>query len=213
MRGFMPLAENKFSDFANVFVEATEAFAALLGISAEKVTKVKALLTKYQTAYTACESPNAGPIDREDRRENRYALEGEIRRIKNAYIDGDPNGMVTNEVRMQFGLPPRDKSHTPIEPPRETPAFSLVSGGYLQITVIHPAKPINYNGAVLFYCISDEPLTSHEELTSSKLLTRMKETLAFKDTERLKTLSAALCWQNGKGQLGPMSPIQSIIIV
>jgi hypothetical protein len=213
MGGFMPFAEEKFSDFAEVFTETTENLAATLGILTDTVTNIKALLTAYKAAYTACESPNAGPIDRENRREKRAALEAAIRRIKNAYIDGDPKGVVTNEIRMQFGLKPKDTIHTPIEPPSEIPAFTLESGGYLQATVTHPARPASYNGAVLFYRISDEPVTSHEELTSSKLLTRVKETLVFKDTDRLKTLSAALCWENEKGQLGPVSPIQSLIIV
>jgi hypothetical protein len=91
--------------------------------------------------------------------------------------------------------------------------FTLESGGYLQITVSHPAKPAGYNGAVLFYRVSAEPITSHEELTSSKLLTRVKETLVFKDSDRLKTLYVAICWENEKGELGPLSPIQSIVIV
>jgi hypothetical protein len=211
--GFMPFAENKFSDFAEVFTETTEDLAVTLGIPADTATNVKVLCAAYKVAYTACESPNAGPIDREDRKEKRIALESAIRRIKNAYIDGDPKGVVTNEVRMKFGLPPKDVIHTPIEPPREIPAFSLESGGYLQVTVSHPARPASYNGAVLFYRVSEEPITSHEELTSSKLLTRVKETLAFKDTDRLKTLYAALCWENEKGQLGPVSPIQTIVIV
>jgi hypothetical protein len=207
--GFMPFGERNFSDFAEVFTETTEDLAATLGIPADMATNVKALLT----AYTACESPNAGPIDRENRREKRIALEVAIRRIKNAYIDGDPKGVVTNEIRMKFGLKPKDTTHTPIEPPREIPTFALESGGYLQATVTHPAKPLSYNGAVLFYRLSEEPVTSHEELTSSKLLTRVKETLIFKDTDRLKTLSAALCWENEKGQLGPVSPIQVLTIV
>jgi hypothetical protein len=37
--------------------------------------------------------------------------------------------------------------------------------------------------------------------------------LVFEDSDRLKTLYAALCWENEKGYLGPPSPIQSIIIV
>jgi hypothetical protein len=211
--GFMPFAENKFSDFVDVFTETTEDLAAVLGIPADTAANVKALLAAYKAAYTACKSPNAGTIDREECREKRAALESAIRRIKNAYIDGDPKEVVTNEVWMKFGLPPKDVIHTPVEPPREIPAFTLESGGYLQVTVTHPAKPTSYNGAVLFYRVSEEPITSHEELTLSKLLTCVKETLVFKDVDRLKTLSAALCWENEKGQLGPVSPIQSIVIV
>jgi hypothetical protein len=61
--------------------------------------------------------------------------------------------------------------------------------------------------------VSAEPVESHKELIASKLLTRMKETLVFEDADRLKTLYAALRWQNEKGELGPSSPIQSLVIV
>jgi hypothetical protein len=213
MSNIMPRSEAEFVKFAEVFTEAAEDLADLLGIPADVVAKEKELYAAYKTAYTVCESPNAGRIDREDRKEKRVALEAAVRRIKNAYIDGDPRGVVTNEIRMRFGLPPRDAIHTPVETPSETPPFTLESGGYLQVTVSHPAKPPRYNGAVLFYRVSEEPIASHKELASSKLLTRIKETLVFEDSDRLKTLYAALCWENEKGDLGPPSPIQSIIIV
>jgi hypothetical protein len=209
----MPSAWDVFTKFAEVFVKATEDNAALLGIPADVVTNLKTLFTAYMAAFEACKEPNAGPIDREDRKEKRDALKSGIRRVKNAYIDGDPRGVVTNEIRMKFGLPPKDEIHSPVEPPTEIPVFTLESGGYLQITVSHPAKPAGYNGAVLFYAVSAAPITSHEELTLSKLLTRVKETLVFKDSDRLKTLYVALCWENEKGELGPLSPIQSIVIV
>ena len=210
MSSFMPFAEAKF---AEVFTEAAEDLADTLGIPADVATKQKGQFTAYKAAFTACESPNAGAVDREDRKEKRDALSQTIRKVKNAYIDGDPKGVVTNEIRLRFGLPPRDTTHTPVEPPREIPAFTLESGGYLQVAVRHPARPPRYSGAVLFYKVSEEPITNHKELTGSKLLTRPKETLAFEDADRLKVLYGALCWQNEKRELGPSSPIQSMTIV
>jgi hypothetical protein len=209
----MPTAEGAFAKFVEVYAKAAEELAETLGIPADLVTKQNTQLTAYMAAFTACESPNAGKVDREDRKEKRAALSDTIRKIKKAYIDGDPKGVVTNEIRIRFGLPPLDTTHTPVEPPSEIPPFTLESGGYLQAVINHPARPPRYNGAVLFYKVSEEPITSHKELTMSKLLTRIKETLSFEDSDRLKTLYAALCWQNEKGELGPPSPIQSLVIV
>jgi hypothetical protein len=213
MSSFTSTAEAEFAKSAEVFTEAMEELAETLGIPADLATKEKAQFTAYMAAFTVCESPNAGKVDREDRKEKRDTLTATMRKIKKAYIDGDPKEVVTNEIRLKFGLPPLDTTHTPVEPPSEIPPFTLESGGYLQVVVRHPAKPPRYNGAVLFYRVSEEPVTSHKELTSSKLLTRMKETLVFEDSDRLKTLYAALCWQNEKGELGPLSPIQSLVIV
>jgi hypothetical protein len=213
MNTFLPTAEGAFAKFVEVYAKAAVELAELLGISADLVTKQNTQLAAYLAAFTACEQPNAGKVDREDRKEKRAALSETVRKIKKAYIDGDPKGVVTNEIRIRFGLPPIDTTHTPVEPPSEIPPFTLESGGYLQAVVSHPARPPRYNGAVMFYKVGDEPVTSHKELTLSKLLTRIKETLVFEDADRLKTLSAALCWQNEKGELGPPSPIQSLVIV
>jgi hypothetical protein len=213
MASVIPTAEGAFKKFAEVYAKAAEDLADTLGIPADLVTKQKTQLLIYLEAFTACEQPNAGKVDREDRKEKRTALEHTIRKIKNVYIDGDPKDVVTNETRLRFGLPPRDIIHTPVEPPHEIPTFTMESGGYLQVVIQHPARPNGYSGAVMFYKVVDEPVTSHKELTASKLLTRIKETLAFEDGERLKTLYAALCWQNEKGELGPPSPIQSLVIV
>jgi hypothetical protein len=213
MSDFMPSGEAGFLQFAEVFTDATEEMAELLGIPAAAVTGIKTEFAAYKAAYTACEQPNAGRVDREDRAEKKAALSATIRRIKNAYIDGDPLGVVTDEIRMKFGLPPRDSSRTNVEPPSEIPDFKMKNHGYLGVTVSHGPRPPRCNGGVLFYCVSDEPITDHKGLTSTKLLTRMNETLTFGDSDRLKSLYAAMCWQNEKGELGPPSPIQSITII
>jgi hypothetical protein len=213
MSNFIPPGIAEFTKLAEVFMRAVEELAAMLGIPADKVTNIKTLWTAYMAAVEVCKSPNAGRVDREDRKEKRKALELMIRNIKNAYINGDPNGLVTNEIRVRFGLPPRNAVRIPVDTPHEIPPFTMETGGYLQVVIRHPAKPPRYIGAVLFYKVSAEPVTSHKELSSSKLLTRLKEVLVFEDADRLKTLYAALCWQNQKGELGPPSPIQPLVIV
>jgi hypothetical protein len=40
----------------------------------------------------------------------------------------------------------------------------------------------------------------------------MIETLTFKEGDLSKTLHIALCWENEKGELGPPSPVQRIVI-
>jgi hypothetical protein len=70
----MPFAEAKFAEFAEVFTEAAEDLADALGIPADVATKQKGQFTAYKAAFTACESPNAGAVDREDRKEKRDAL-------------------------------------------------------------------------------------------------------------------------------------------
>ncbi|MDR1148371.1 MAG: hypothetical protein LBK66_07045 [Spirochaetaceae bacterium] len=211
-RDVFSASEAEFLSFAGTFHEGTNANATLLGIPAALVSDNQEKLSAYIIAYHTAEDPNAGKIDREDRKEKREALTQNMRKIKNAYLDADPLGKATPEILMDFGLQPKDRIRTDVPDPTEVVPFTLENGEYLHVTVKHPARPPRYNGAVAFYKVGGTAPATHKELTSSKLLTRPVETLVFEDTQLGQTLSIALCWENEKGRLGPPSPIQSHVI-
>jgi hypothetical protein len=198
--------------FATTFNAGAVAHAALLGIPTTLVTDNTAKLAAYTAAYHAAEAPNAGKLDREDRREKCEALSQNMRKIKNAYLDADPLDAVTPEILLDFGLQKKDTVRTDVPDPTEVVPFTLEGGEYLQIIVKHPTRPPRYNGAVAFYKVGGSVPETHKELTSSKLLTRPREILTFEDTQLGQTLYIALCWENEKGRLGPSSPIQSRMI-
>ncbi|MDR2633069.1 MAG: hypothetical protein LBC51_05530 [Treponema sp.] len=205
-------SEAEFLSFATIFSAGTLTHATVLGIPAVLVTDNTEKLAAYTAAYHAAEAPNAGKIDREDRREKRDALTKNIRKIKNAYIDPDPLDAVSPEILLDFGLHPKDPVRTDVPDPTEVVPFTLEGGAYLQIIVKHPSRPLRYNGAVAFYKVGGSVPETHKDLTSSKLLTRPREILSFEETQLGQTLYIALCWENEKGRLGPPSPIQSRVI-
>jgi hypothetical protein len=211
-KDFIPGGENKFQAFATVFCGAAAAYATALGIPDAVITALTAKKTAYMAAYTVCENPNAGKIDRESRKEKREALTGDIRKVKNAYIDADPLGAVTDEIRLDFGLEPKDHTRTEVPTPTEVVTFELASGEYLQIVVTHPAKPAGYNGAVAFYTVGTTAPADHTALTRSKLLTKPREVLTFEEADLGKALYISLRWENQKGDLGPWAPILSKVI-
>jgi hypothetical protein len=205
---FIPAAEAEFLTFATTFNAGITAHGTLLGISPALATDNTAKLTVYTAAYRAAAAPNAGKLDREDRREKREDLTKNIRKIKNAYIDADPLDVVTPEILLDFGLPAKDTTRTDVPDPTEVVSFTLEGGEYLQVIV----NPPRYNGAVARCKAGGPAPETHKDLTSSKLLTRPREILTFEDTELGQTLYIALYRQNGKGRLGPPSPIQSRVI-
>jgi hypothetical protein len=204
--------EAKFLSFAAAFNAGISAHAELLGIPAALVSANTAKLDAYTAAYHTAEAPNAGKIDREDRREKRDDLTKTIRKIKKAYLDADPLDAVTPEILLDCGLSPKDSARTEVPDPAEVVPFTLESGEYLQVIVKHPARPARYNGAVARYKAGGPAPASHKDLTSSQLLTRPREILSFEDSQLGQTLYIALYWQNEKGRLGPPSPIQSHVI-
>ncbi|MDR1326553.1 MAG: hypothetical protein LBK00_11005 [Treponema sp.] len=205
-------SEAEFLSFATTFNAGTLTYATLLGIPTVLVTGNTEKLTVYTTAYHVAKTPNAGKVDRQDRKEKRDDLTKNIRKIKNAYLDPDPLDVLTPEILLDFGLEKKDHIRTDVPDPTGIVLFTLEGGEYLQVIVKHPARPLRYNGAVAFYKVGGSVPTSHKELTSSKLLTRPREILTFEDTQLGQTLYIALCWENEKGRLGPLSPIQSRVI-
>ncbi|MDR1177093.1 MAG: hypothetical protein LBK83_16660 [Treponema sp.] len=204
--------EEEYRKLAVTFNAATVTHAELLGIPPALVTENTTRLAAFTAACKAADSPNAGRLDQEDHKEKREALTQNMRKIKKAYLDADPLGVVTPEILLDFGLPLKDATRSDIPDPADTVLFTLGSGGYLQIIVRHPARPAGYNGAVAFIKVGGAAPKSHKEMTSTKLLTRPVETLFFEETQLGETVYITLCWQNEKGRLGPPAPIQSHVI-
>jgi len=212
---FIPEKEAAFQAFATAFVAAAAAHAADLGIPQTLVTTLQTGLAAYNTAYAACENPNAGKIDREDRREKRAALTTTIRKFKNAYIDPDPLGAVTPEVRLEFSLPLKDAERTEIADPTDEVAFELRHGEYGQVIVVHPARPAGYTGALALYKVVPPggPAPLFADLNQSRLLTRTHEIMEFPDTQIGHTLYLTLMWQLERGGTrGPAGPVQAIVL-
>jgi hypothetical protein len=74
------------------------------------------------------------------------------------------------------------------------------------------ARPEFTNGAVLFWSVSDTPITNQEELNTSELVTRTPHIMSFSPTERGKMVYMAGRWQTGGGKKGPWSDIVSAVI-
>lgn len=146
MRDSTPSKEAAFLAFARRFAAAA--------------ARLKAERTAYETA-------DAGKVGRGDRKEKRKAPEADIRKAKRAYIDADPPVAATDEIRLDFGLPPAGPSKANIPAPTEIAAFTLEHGGYLQAAAFCKAggpEPVKFG-----------------EPDSSKPPTRPAETITFKD--------------------------------
>ncbi|MDR1149438.1 MAG: hypothetical protein LBK66_12490 [Spirochaetaceae bacterium] len=139
-RDVFSTGEAEFLSFASAFHEGTNVRAALPGIPSVLASDNQEKLSACIIAYRTTEAPNAGKIDREDRKEKRGALTQNMRKIKNAYLDADPLGKATPEILTDFGLQPKDRIRTDVPDPAEAVPFTLESGEYPHVTVKHPAR-------------------------------------------------------------------------
>jgi hypothetical protein len=139
-----------------------------------------------------------------------------LRGFINQYLRHPP---VTDPDRLAMGIPNPGPIHASNKPPMEEVEFFFKLSDVQKLEVhfrvqgaTNKAKPMGYTGAIIACDIFDKLPSRHTELTRQVTATRTPYTLEFDETERGKTVYAAMRWQNRKGQNGAWTVIRSAII-
>ena len=129
------------------------------------------------------------------------------------------NPIITDAQRIALGLHVRDTTYTTVSVPKTRPELDIDVVGFRRLKVIFrdmgsdsKAKPYGTIGAVIAYAVLDAPPADPDALTRTVLATRTPYIIEFTEEERGKTVYAAICWQNEKGERGPWSEIESAIV-
>jgi hypothetical protein len=178
-------------------------------------TKLVDSYSAWYTAYVPTRTPHI-PSETLTKNQAKAASCDDIRRFVNRYLRDDP---VTDAQRVDMGIHNRDPHPNPKPKPPTRPEFRLAVKATRLIDVHFKdegsetkGKPDDYDGAVIYWAIAAAPVINPEELPRSVLATRTPHTLEFAENDRGKTLSVALCWQNGKGWKGSPTEVQTAII-
>jgi hypothetical protein len=128
--------------------------------------------------------------------------------------------LVSNACLEAMGFPPRptgEHKRHPVD--RLFLNLSAMPMGFLVLRLSFEnrdtgssVKPDYLTGAVIYYMVSDTPVTNPDLLTSSRLATRSPYLLAFDASQCGKTVYLAARWQNRRGELGPWSNIVAAVI-
>jgi hypothetical protein len=189
-----------------------------LGFPPATYELITALRNTYATALDAAEAPATRTAGRvKAKNDAKKALEKELRQDIAEYLTH--NRLLRDEDREDLGLPVPDHTHTPVPAPDSTPEFSLEGHGIGRVRIrFHDqgseskARPYGVNGAVVLYDVLPTPPSVPSALTRNVLATRSPFTLVFAEGESEHKAYVALCWQNEKGEKGPWSAIQGVMI-
>jgi hypothetical protein len=127
------------------------------------------------------------------------------------------NSRITDADRVNLGLKPHKKTHTPAPVAKTFPVSRNVVSVAPGIIVFHVddsegRKPDMTKGFVCRYAILDQPPASWENLPHKAYSQASTLTLEFDLNLRGKTLYYAFCWENTRGQHGNWGTIGSMII-
>jgi hypothetical protein len=182
----------------------------------QEIDDLQAAVTDFTVLHTQADSPAKTAIIVAEKNAARKTLVALIRGLVNFYLK---NPIITDAQRIAMGLHVRDTTLTIIPAPASRPEFEIevldlrrLKVGFRDMGSTSKAKPHGVNNALIFYAVLDTPPASPDVLTRFALATRTPFTLEFTESERGKTVYVAICWQNAKGEKGPMSEMESAIV-
>jgi hypothetical protein len=215
-KDYLPQKEAELVDWIDNFVSQVTANAAAWGIPLAEITGIQGLQTEFKVLHTECAGPNRTQTLVATKDAKKAELTAAVRGMVN-YRFSAP--VITDAIRVQCGLHPRDHTRTSHGVPQSRPDFDLRDRDFRRLDVDfwdqgseRKAKPLGINGAVISWAVLDAPPAVQGALAKSVLATHTPYTLEFVEEERGKTAYVALQWQNGKGQKGPFSEILSAIV-
>jgi hypothetical protein len=208
--------EDEIVDWGDNFVPQVVANAATLQIPAQEATDLQTTFTTFKGLHAQAKSPTRNPIITAEKN----AAKDEFLRLVREMINFRfANPIITDAIRIQYGLHVKDTVHTPHGVPTTRPDFTLSNKDFRHLNVdfhdqgtTSKAKPYGISGAVISWSVLDHPPADGGELTKAILATRTPHTLEFAEEERGQTVYVALQWQNNKGQKGPWSEILWAIV-
>jgi hypothetical protein len=217
---YIPTNDAKFDAWFKFLIQyilpkisgATPAWAHIPQVA---FTALQDAYAAWAAAYETFIGPHT-KVDTEAKNDAKKAAKATIRPFVNQYLRFPP---VTDEDRTAMGIPNRDTTRTPIGRPKTVPVFTIVIKGIRQVIILFHdegttsrAIPYGMNGAVIFWKVSDAPITDPKLLDRTELATKSPFVLHFDETDRGKVVTIALQWQNEGGVRGDYSTIESAII-
>jgi hypothetical protein len=216
MPDYIPQKDSELAPWSANFTAQVVANATTWAIPTNEVTRLQTANTSFAALHAKADSPAKTSIIVAEKNAARKTLVAEIRALADFRLK---NPIITNAQRIALGLHVRDNTPTTIPVPKSRPELDIDVVDFRRLKVIFhdmgsdsKAKPYGVNGAVIVYAVLDVPPADINALIRSVLATRTPHILEFTEEERGKTVYMAICWQNEKGERGPLSEIESAIV-
>jgi hypothetical protein len=172
----------------------------------------------YLTAYQTWDNPATNSRMALD---NLKTAEGEFFPLyREFYALVKPSSLVSDATFEALGFPPRPTGgHSSHPVDKLFIDINVNPAGRLALLVSFKERdsgsstiPYYLTGAVIYYEVSDKPVTNPNHLSKSRLASHSPFELMLDPEQRSLTLSVAARWQNRRGELGPWSEIVTVIV-
>ena len=215
-RDYVPHNAAQFNSFVKTLLDYAESKSAVWGhIPPVKIADLTEKYNAFVTAFNAALPPSRSP-DIIARQNAQKECTKALREFVRQYLHFAP---VTDVDRAEMGIPKRDAVRTDHTAVTERVDYTIHLKGIRELVVDfkvlgseRKAKPVGYDGAVIIWGITDKPAENPGALPNHTLASRTPCTLRFNETDRGKTATIALAWQNDRGITGPWSDYKTAIV-
>jgi hypothetical protein len=215
-RDYIPRREAELVPWAENFALWAGNYSQDLDIPQKEVDALTAELGFFKSLFDQAKSPERTPVIIAQKDATKASMIAKIRAMVTFRLQ---NPLVTDAMRIQFGLRPRDIIRTPHIEVTEVVEFELKLRNIREVLVDfwvkgekHKAKPHGYDGAVLIWEILDTAPERTADLTHHTMASKTPHSIEFDEPDRGKTVYIAAAWQNERGNIGQWSEILSAII-
>jgi hypothetical protein len=217
MADYIPVADGAFDTFFVFLVQYVTAKCTegtWTHIPTEARTALTGARNNWTTAWTNVKGPHT-PVDTKAKNDAKKAAVALLRPFVNQFLRFPP---VTDEDRTAMGIVNPDPHHTPVQPPKEGPSYSVAQAGPATLGVVYRngdkgkkgSKPKGMTGAEIHYGVFDKPPTDQEELPGMVWATKVPHDIRFREADRGKRAWFALKWGSRKEKCeSPWSEMQS----
>lgn len=214
MRKVPPDKDQDLDAFCVPFGTHITATPTAYGLVAADATAFAALATDFATRLATATNPDTRTKAAVTAKStSKKALVARLRTLIKI-ISAHPG--VTDEMRVELGLNPRDVQPTPVPAPSTRPLLAVDPDGVLRLVdetmPDRRGKPAGVNGAIVFMKIDGAAPAGPDEAKFAVLSTRTRCEVPVGTGNNGKTLWVLAQWYNERGELGPVSAVASTTI-
>ncbi|MDR2193388.1 MAG: hypothetical protein LBP19_02835 [Treponema sp.] len=216
-KDYIPNTDEKFRDWSRNLYDYALAHYTGWSVPSPHIS-LEALLTAYESAFAAAQNPNRGKLDVLRKNETRNALKKAVRLYVKAYLINNP--AVTDEDKVEMGLPLHDGISTPHPVPKIKPETEVIpiGKGKHQVTALNPQsrskqKPALVKGVAFARHLRrpDESPLQAKEMPSEFQSATTRE-YQWSEADYGKVADYATAYENEGGKRGPWSDVKSVLI-
>jgi hypothetical protein len=216
---YLPQAYPALRVWSNVFIKYLRTTSVMVRLKLE-INELEALekeIKEYDAACDAADDPNAGKVDRTDRRTKATQLKKTLRKFVNTRLRY--NDLVTDDDRTALGLTIPDTTPTAETKPKQSPTLKPDTSKIRKVTLRIEneegvaAKPEHVQGTeIVWGFLPEGEKPSFKYMKETLFTTTSSAEIAVSEEDRGKPIGAAGRYENHRGMKGDFGAIIVVYI-